>query len=660
MEIRLKGLVPRLLCLLSLYLKVSVFWACLMVTSSKAQSTNSLPPEQDVAPSVPILPIEQEENIPEPLEDNLLDPIPFQINTLDETLDDLYIKVTGIEYVGFDPDQECGEANSPRQVDDISDEDLVQEVNEHLLEASRGPNNTLNSESLNPQLSGRQLIEIAVKVTEVYHEAGYETSSALICIPKETSEAGEGPIKVRVIEGTLSEPPRLVSVVEDDSGALKLNDSGRLRQNYIESRLGVEVDQPLNVDLLKENLQLLLRDPLLRSIRARLSADAIPGQSILEIDYEEVPSFRAALIFDNARSPSISTFQQQLVLSENNLFGIGDSLAVGYSNTSGSDSFNASYTIPLNSQNGTFTASIGDLSSGVIESPFDDIDNDGSGPDIESDSQTYELELRQPIVRSIRLAEPDDPNQSSIFNEFALGLNLSVQDSKTTLLDFPFPRPGADEDGRIRNVALRFSQEWFQQSAMAGIALRSEFSLGLGVLNATVNEQIVGVEPIPDSRYFAWRGQAQWVRRLDPENQYRLFLLRLNTQLAGQALLSSEQFSLGGVTSGRGYRQDSILTDNGLFASAEVRWPIFQEEDTVILVTPFIDAGIGWNGADRTQPEFNGIASVGLGLQLFQGDDFTAQVDWGIPLINDVSGGETWQESGIHFSLRYTPDFDLF
>ena len=424
--------------------------------------------------------------------------------------------------------------------------------------------------------------------------------------------------------------------------------------------MGVEVDQPLNVKLLKENLQLLLRDPLLRSIRARLSADSIPGQSILEIDYEEAPSFRAALIFDNARSPSISTFQQQLVLSENNLFGIGDSLAVGYSNTSGSDSLNASYAIPLNSQNGTFTASIGDLSSGVIESPFDDIDNDGSGPDIESDSQTYELELRQPIVRSIRLSEPDAPNKSSIFTEFALGLNLSVQDSKTTLLDFPFPRPGADEDGRIRNVALRFSQEWFQQSAMSGIALRSEFSLGLGVLNATVNEQIVEVEPIPDSRYFAWRGQAQWVRRLDPENQYRLFLLRLNTQLADQALLSSEQFSLGGVTSGRGYRQDSVLTDNGLFASAEVRWPIFQEEDTVILVTPFIDAGIGWNSADRTQPEFNGIASVGLGLQLFQGDDFTAQVDWGIPIINDVSGGETWQESGIHFSLRYTPDFDLF
>ncbi len=72
---------------------------------------------------------------------------------------------------------------------------------------------------------------------------------------------------------------------------------------------------------------------------------------------------------------------------------------------------------------------------------------------------------------------------------------------------------------------------------------------------------------------FAWRGQGQWVRLLAPDT---LLLLRADAQLADRALLPFEQFSLGGIDSVRGYRQDALLTDNGIFASAEVRIPILR------------------------------------------------------------------------------------
>ncbi|MHC5830270.1 MAG: ShlB/FhaC/HecB family hemolysin secretion/activation protein, partial [Nostoc sp.] len=107
--------------------------------------------------------------------------------------------------------------------------------------------------------------------------------------------------------------------------------------------------------------------------------------------------------------------------------------------------------------------------------------------------------------------------------------------------------PGADEQGRTRVSALRFSQEWTSRNSHEVIALRSQFSLGIDALNATINQNP------PDSRFFAWQGQAQWARLLAPET---LLLLRLNTQLASRTLLPIEQFGLGGQDSVRGYRQD--------------------------------------------------------------------------------------------------------
>lgn len=141
------------------------------------------------------------------------------------------------------------------------------------------------------------------------------------------------------------------------------------------------------------------------------------------------------------------------------------------------------------------------------------------------------------------------------------------------------------------------------------IAARSQFSLGIGAFNATINENE------PDSRFFAWRGQAQWVRLLAPET---LLLIRGDVQLASTTLLASEQFGLGGINSVRGYRQDLLLADNGALASVELRLQIMRlpQWDGVMQVTPFFDLGTAWNNSSsRDKNNTNTLASVGLGLR---------------------------------------------
>ncbi|WP_190233905.1 ShlB/FhaC/HecB family hemolysin secretion/activation protein [Nostoc sp. 'Peltigera membranacea cyanobiont' 213] len=463
-------------------------------------------------------------------------------------------------------------------------------------------------------ISLTEVYQARSKITDLYVRNGYITSGAYI--PPQTIQSGV--VKIQVVEGKLED--------------IQVTGTRRLNPNYVRSRLAIATSAPLNRQRLLEALQLLQLNPLIQNVSAELSAGSRTGSSLLEVKVSEAKTFSSQIVLDNGRSPSVGSFRRRLQLSEANLLGLGDSLGVAYTNTDGSNSFDASYTLPLNPRNGTLTFNYGTTSSNVIEPPFNVLD-------IESASRYYEVTFRQPIVQT--------PTQ-----EFALGLTASRRESEASYSplgeQLPFPGLGADEQGRTKVSAFRFFQEWTSRNSRQVIALRSQFSLGIDVLNPTINQNA------PDGRFFAWQGQAQWIRLLAPQT---LLLLRLNTQLASRTLLPLEQFGLGGQDSIRGYRQDYLLTDNGTFVSAEVQVPILRlpQIDSTLQVVPFADFGIGWNSSGRENPNHNTLAAVGLGLRWTQGDRFTVRLDWGVPLISVDSNDRTLQENGLYFSLLYNP-----
>ena len=111
----------------------------------------------------------------------------------------------------------------------------------------------------------------------------------------------------------------------------------------------------------------------------------------------------------------------------------------------------------------------------------------------------------------------------------------------------------------------------------------------------------------------------------------------------------------------RGYRQDLLLADNGLIASAEVRLPIFTplESRNIFQLVPFVDFGLGWNQPKNPSPSPtpSTIASGGLGLRYQVGNNFTARLDYGIPLTAIDTIKRTGQEKGFYFSLNYNQSF---
>jgi len=464
-------------------------------------------------------------------------------------------------------------------------------------------------------VSFSQLLQARSAVTQLYVDNGYVTSGAFI--PPQTLEGGV--VKIQVLEGKLED--------------VRITGNQRLRPGYVRSRLELAGAEPLNVQKLLEGLKLLQIDPLLGSISADLQAGIQPGTSLLDVSITEADPFITTISLDNARSPSVGSFRRKVSFNHANVLGFGDALSLAYSNTDGSNALDLGYTVPLNARNGTLRFAYGRTRSEVIEDPFSPLE-------IAAKSIYYEGTYRQPLYQTAS-------------EEVALGLTFSRQESSTKLGfndigGFPLS-PGADEDGQTKISALRFFQEWNKRSSQQVLAARSQFSLGTSWFDSNQSD-----DGGPDSNFFSWRGQGQWVRLLAPDT---LALVRGDLQFADRDLVPLEQFGIGGQSSVRGYRQDSLLTDNGLLLSAEVRLPVARipSWDATLQVAPFFDLGHGWNKDSDNQPEEKTLMGTGLGFIWRQGNNFSARVDWGFPLVDVENEDDTWQENGIYFSVNYNP-----
>lgn len=469
---------------------------------------------------------------------------------------------------------------------------------------------------INRPLTIAELFQVRSEITKLYLDKGYITSGAFI--PPQKFK--DGVVEIKVIEGKLED--------------IKVRGNQKLKPSYVRSRIARATKKPLNRDRLLKALQLLQLNSLIENISAKLSAGTRPGESLLELEIRETNTFQTSLILDNARSPSVGTFRRQIQISDTNLLGYGDSISGSYKNTDGSNAFDFNYKLPINPRNGTISLSYGASDNNVIEEPFNVLD-------IQSKSRYYEATFRQPIV--------EKPQQ-----ELALGVTLSRRESEAKFLDdeVPFQASGADEEGKTRVSAIRFFQDWTSRNSKQVFALRSQFSIGVDWFNPTINETS------PDSNFYVWRGQMQWVRLLARDT---LLLLRGDMQFADRPLLPFEQFGLGGQESIRGYRQDVLLKDNGIFASAEVRIPVirFSRNNSLLQVAPFIDFGTAWNRGGRegsnSSSDPNTLVSAGLGLRLQLKDNLSARFDWGIPLVSVSGDKDSLQENGLYFSVIANP-----
>lgn len=468
-----------------------------------------------------------------------------------------------------------------------------------------------------PYLEGPQSIvelqELTQEIVAFYENAGYVATSAALAQQQNSKiDPSKAVVTILITEGTLENI--------DIQGAKRL-------EKYVRQRLP-EPNSIINEDTILEDIRILQADPLVEKISVGLTKGSFLNRYTLNVEVTPAKQRSLVLALDNDRPPTVDTFQRSIEFTDRNLVGWGDNLNLKVSNTDGSTSVQFAYSLPVNPQNGTVGVKYFYGSSKVVEDPFD-------GLDIEADAELWELWFRQPIIQKAT---------TNSVEELALRIAFTRESSDFSLLGIPFPvSRGADALGRTRTSVLRFSQDWSKQSNETILFLRSQFNFGLDILGATTDDDG------PDGRFFAWKAQGLVVKRLFDD---WTIALRSELQLAESTLVPSEQVSLGGFSSVRGYRQNLLLGDNGWLSSIELGIPLYSGAVGNFRLAPFFEVGTVWNNEPQFIPTANTLAAVGIGLRYQQGDCPSARLDWGIPLLNTPEQRPSLQESGIYISVQ--------
>jgi hemolysin activation/secretion protein len=429
----------------------------------------------------------------------------------------------------------------------------------------------------------------------------------------------EGVIEIQIVEG------RLADIV--------VNGLTSLNPEFVEERVRLGAGPPLNVNDLRERIQLLLLDPAIDQVNARLGPGLRRGEGRLEIDVTEAPRVQSQFRVANDRSPSVGAERGELTVSFGNLLGRSDPLRVQVSATEGLKDGTFDYSVPLTAGDLRFFVNGEITKSEVVEQPFSEID-------VESTSQSLQAGFSWPVIKTL-----DD--------ELRLEISLARERSTTSLLGRGFSFSEGVEDGRSDVTALRLVQQWQRRSQDQVIALRSTESIGLDLLGATEHGG-----DVPDGQFFAWLGQAQYARRLFGSDWQ--LNLRGDVQLSSDPLLPIERIAIGGIDTVRGYRENELVVDNGWITSAELRiplgevavpWVSTEPGDGAVQLVPFVDAGGGWNIGVQ-DPEKNIIYAVGAGLRWHPNRRLDLRLDFAPQLVDVPKPEENdLQDLALYFEL---------
>ncbi|HEX5065073.1 MAG TPA: ShlB/FhaC/HecB family hemolysin secretion/activation protein [Myxococcota bacterium] len=461
------------------------------------------------------------------------------------------------------------------------------------------------------EISSEELVAARDAVTQLYVDAGYPTSGATI---PDQDDLSEGVVRLEIVEGALV--------------AVEVTGNTRFRDIYFRSRLLRAGRAPLDVSRLERALQILQQDPWIERVEGQLEPADRLGESLLRLHVSERSSYRLRLGAANDHSPSIGSYGGSVEGWLANPIGVGDELAAWFQGSEGLLDVEGHYEIPLTSLDTTLRLRFRNTETKIVEHPFDDLD-------VEATSRTYAVELAQPLYR-----DETDAIWAGIIGEY--------RTTHTSVLgeDFCFEPQTASCDDPTVSV-LRQNLEWSRSTRRNVFALRSLLSLGVEAFDATTH----GDADVPDGRYLAWLGQAQWAHVLPESVWGTQTLVRVDAQLTDDPLLSIERFAIGGLRSVRGYRENQLVRDSGVVVSGELRIPIWRDSlrNPLLALVPFTDYGYGWNKGP--EPPDDTLWSLGVGLRFTPTEWLLAEIYWGGRLKDVPNPNDDLQDEGVYYRV---------
>lgn len=441
---------------------------------------------------------------------------------------------------------------------------------------------------LGQRVSLDALGDIAVRIGDLYREAGYHLSRAIV--PPQDIRSGR--VHIKVIEGTISE------LVLDGDDADQFGVRG-----YFSDALN---DSPSRLSTLERKMMLVNNLPGVR----------IEDSSIDEIG-RATGKFRlivrlktwrvySALAVDNLGSASVGPWQTYATLALNSTFLAGDVLTANYStalNDPRELGFGRlAYEAPVGTDGVRLGASaiISDVRPGDIRRLTDDV------------THTQSFEVRGSFV----------PWQSQL-STLTLSALFGFSDVSETDIFGPI------YNDHIHTVAL--VADYRLQDLLGGTDYLTVMARqGLGIFGASrPGDDLLS----RDGASGEFSVLSFWATRYQPIVDRWSVKFAAAGQFAAQPLLLSQQFYLGGASFGRAYDSAEVSGDNGLAGSLELRFqqPLNDQLFRSYELYGFLESGVVWN-TDMALRDGLSLTSAGGGVRLNFANDVQAGFGVALPL----------------------------
>lgn len=437
---------------------------------------------------------------------------------------------------------------------------------------------SLYEAKLGQSVSLKEVYGIAEALTRRYRNDGYILTRVIV--PPQRIEKGN--VRLRVVEGYVSN----IEVRGDEVSAMS-----KIRQYAARMQLG----GVLNTSDLERSL-LLINDLPGVSARSVLSPSQTEvGAADMTIIVER-DKFDGLVKMDNHGSRYLGPIQMSAAASANSVFGYNEKLTgqVVFAPDSGFESelsyFNGAIEVPI-FNNGTTIEVMG---SYAHTKPGFDL----SRFIVRGRSRSASVTLSHPLIRRRSLTVETFAKLDIRDVDSSNALELTRRDRLTVA------RAGTNIEfvDRLWNVGVN--------------TLNMVLSRGTGWFGATdenaSNKSRAAANP--SATTFSME-----VQRLQRVTDKVNVLVAMKGQLASNALLSSEEFGVGGSAYGRGYDGSEVVGDDGVAGKFEIQWsePKKLELLDTYQLYAFYDVGRVWNkDATTSDLKRESLASTGIGARL--------------------------------------------
>ncbi len=471
---------------------------------------------------------------------------------------------------------------------------------------------------LNHPIRASDLEALRLKVSQYYIDHGYINSGAVLM----SQSVADGVLKLNIIEGRLT--------------AVNQSGQGRLNESYIRDRLIIGSGTPLNIENLQNSYRRLLSDPLIQQLNGRLLPGVHPGEAVLDVVVKRNRPYQFYAGTDDYQTPAVGGYTGRIGGWTDNLLTLGERVDAQLIVNGGSLGYNTGISIPVTALDTRLSFRYSDTSSSLIEAPYNVLN-------LTTHILGIDAGITQPVYQTFA-------------DELVLGFNFAVRQSRTLVSDncsigAAFTGIVADPDCNSQVTVLRFSQRAIHRGDTNSAVLYSTFNAGINALGATTTQ--AGGQ---SGQFFSWLGQGMFSQKIWENGT--MMVLKANIQLADTPLLPLERYSLGGVNTVRGYRENTYIRDNAYNANLEIKYPLYggtSSDKNNLFLVPFVDYGGAWNNSTSVLPNqpTNYLFSSGIGFN-FQYKQVNAEFYWGHAFIPSVPKqlGHNIQDDGIHFRFN--------